>query len=313
MAGALRAGNLPPRTLRDVDARPLVASITTSTRSTTTATANGPDRPICARATRNSPSAALETASHSGFDRTGFFEGRHWRQPSWTVQPRNPPKAAPQQPLQSRVPVVPAAASRRPPAQSPEARTDATPRRTKILATLGPASSDRNVIADLFRAGADVFRINMSHTSHERHARAGGADPSGRVRVRAADRHPGRPARTEAAGRALRRRSDHARQGRHVLSRRRRQPGDATRVHLPHAEIFAAIHPAIHCCSTMARCGSPPPEVERSASPPRVRGRRQAVGPQGREPAATTLGSRRRPKGSLALGPSTPATRRQRR
>src|SRR5438128_10969305 len=41
-------------------------------------------------------------------------------------------------------------------------------RRTKILATLGPASSDRNVIASLFRAGADVFRINMSHTTHER-------------------------------------------------------------------------------------------------------------------------------------------------
>src|SRR5262244_942327 len=41
-------------------------------------------------------------------------------------------------------------------------------RRTKILATLGPASSDRTIIADLFRAGADVFRINMSHTSHER-------------------------------------------------------------------------------------------------------------------------------------------------
>src|SRR5438132_10840453 len=41
-------------------------------------------------------------------------------------------------------------------------------RRTKILATLGPASSDRTVIADLFRAGADVFRINMSHTSHDR-------------------------------------------------------------------------------------------------------------------------------------------------
>src|SRR5262245_50034165 len=41
-------------------------------------------------------------------------------------------------------------------------------RRTKILATLGPASSDRNVIANLFRAGADVFRINMSHTSHDR-------------------------------------------------------------------------------------------------------------------------------------------------
>src|SRR5262245_11392113 len=41
-------------------------------------------------------------------------------------------------------------------------------RRTKIVATLGPASSDRAVIGNLFRAGADVFRINMSHTTHER-------------------------------------------------------------------------------------------------------------------------------------------------
>ena len=41
-------------------------------------------------------------------------------------------------------------------------------RRTKIVATLGPASSERQVIATLFQAGADVFRINMSHTSHDR-------------------------------------------------------------------------------------------------------------------------------------------------
>jgi pyruvate kinase len=41
-------------------------------------------------------------------------------------------------------------------------------RRTKIVATLGPSSSDQNVIARLFEAGADVFRINMSHTSHDR-------------------------------------------------------------------------------------------------------------------------------------------------
>ena len=41
-------------------------------------------------------------------------------------------------------------------------------RRTKIVATLGPASSSREMIAALFAAGADVFRINMSHTSHER-------------------------------------------------------------------------------------------------------------------------------------------------
>ena len=41
-------------------------------------------------------------------------------------------------------------------------------RRTKIVATLGPSSSDRATIARLFESGADVFRINMSHTSHER-------------------------------------------------------------------------------------------------------------------------------------------------
>src|SRR5258705_8513 len=35
-------------------------------------------------------------------------------------------------------------------------------------AMTAPASSDRSVIASLFTAGADVFRINMSHTTHER-------------------------------------------------------------------------------------------------------------------------------------------------
>jgi len=40
-------------------------------------------------------------------------------------------------------------------------------RRVKILATLGPASSDEEMIEKLARAGADVFRINMSHASHE--------------------------------------------------------------------------------------------------------------------------------------------------
>ena len=40
-------------------------------------------------------------------------------------------------------------------------------RRVKILATLGPASSDEEMIEELARAGADIFRINMSHSSHE--------------------------------------------------------------------------------------------------------------------------------------------------
>jgi pyruvate kinase len=40
-------------------------------------------------------------------------------------------------------------------------------RKVKILATLGPASADKTTIANLHRAGADVFRINMSHAQHE--------------------------------------------------------------------------------------------------------------------------------------------------
>lgn len=40
-------------------------------------------------------------------------------------------------------------------------------RRVKILATLGPSSSDQATIEKLFRAGADVFRINMSHADHD--------------------------------------------------------------------------------------------------------------------------------------------------
>ena len=39
-------------------------------------------------------------------------------------------------------------------------------RRVKIIATLGPATVDKAIITGLVRAGADVFRINMSHTDH---------------------------------------------------------------------------------------------------------------------------------------------------
>ena len=39
-------------------------------------------------------------------------------------------------------------------------------RKVKILATIGPASSDEATLKKLFEAGADVFRINMSHADH---------------------------------------------------------------------------------------------------------------------------------------------------
>jgi pyruvate kinase len=40
-------------------------------------------------------------------------------------------------------------------------------RKTKILATLGPASNTPEMMRELFEAGVDVFRINMSHTNHD--------------------------------------------------------------------------------------------------------------------------------------------------
>jgi pyruvate kinase len=44
-------------------------------------------------------------------------------------------------------------------------------RRTKILATLGPATDDPKVIDELIGAGVDVVRLNLSHGSHEEHQR----------------------------------------------------------------------------------------------------------------------------------------------
>src|SRR6201994_4745906 len=43
-------------------------------------------------------------------------------------------------------------------------------RRTKIIATLGPASSTTEILTRLFQTGADVFRLNFSHGTHEDHA-----------------------------------------------------------------------------------------------------------------------------------------------
>jgi pyruvate kinase len=42
-------------------------------------------------------------------------------------------------------------------------------RKAKIVATLGPSSSSPEMVADLFSAGVDVFRLNFSHGSHEDH------------------------------------------------------------------------------------------------------------------------------------------------
>ncbi|HZB85115.1 MAG TPA: pyruvate kinase, partial [Gaiellaceae bacterium] len=48
------------------------------------------------------------------------------------------------------------------------------PRRTKIVATLGPASASREVVFRLADAGMDGARLNFSHGTHDEHARVAG-------------------------------------------------------------------------------------------------------------------------------------------
>ncbi|MGD2138071.1 MAG: pyruvate kinase, partial [Gammaproteobacteria bacterium] len=43
------------------------------------------------------------------------------------------------------------------------------PRRTKIVATLGPATDEKHVLDDMIQAGMDVVRVNFSHGTGEDH------------------------------------------------------------------------------------------------------------------------------------------------
>jgi pyruvate kinase len=116
-------------------------------------------------------------------------------------------------------------------------------RRSKIVATLGPSSSERALIAQLFAAGADVFRINMSHTSQERlHELA--------ASIRAVEAEQGRPIGilVDLQGPKLRLGrfaggSVELVKGATFTLDGDDTPGDGSRVQLPHAEIFAAIAP----------------------------------------------------------------------
>jgi pyruvate kinase len=59
-------------------------------------------------------------------------------------------------------------------------------RRTKIVATIGPASADREVLARMVEAGMDVARLNFSHGTREEHAETA-------TKVREAAGRVGRP------------------------------------------------------------------------------------------------------------------------
>ena len=114
-------------------------------------------------------------------------------------------------------------------------------RRVKIIATLGPASPDAAAIERLFEAGADVFRINMSHSTPEQMREM--------VRmIRAVERTQGRPiaALVDLQGPKLRIGTFEAdmvrlEKGATFMLDSDPAPGNGERVHVPHPEVLASL------------------------------------------------------------------------
>ena len=114
-------------------------------------------------------------------------------------------------------------------------------RAAKVVATLGPASSQPQQIAALFAAGVDVFRLNFSHGTQEDHKarldaiRALEASTGRPIGVMADLQGPKLRLGTFAAGKIA------LAQGQHFRLDLDRTPGDQNRAPLPHPEIFAAL------------------------------------------------------------------------
>jgi pyruvate kinase len=119
-------------------------------------------------------------------------------------------------------------------------------RNAKILATLGPASTDPEVIRELFAAGVDVFRFNFSHGSHEDHRARYDA-------VRAIEKEIGRPVGILLDLQGPKLRLGTIEGGKMQVSVGQQftldmspEPGNASRVPLLHPEIFAAVKAGDH-------------------------------------------------------------------
>lgn len=116
-------------------------------------------------------------------------------------------------------------------------------RHAKIVATVGPASNTPEKLKELFLAGADVFRLNFSHGTHDDHAKVHAA-------IRALEKEVGRPIGilqdlqgpkirigTLTAGK------EDLVNGEKVTFVLGKEPGGKDNIPLPHPEIFKAIMP----------------------------------------------------------------------
>ena len=114
-------------------------------------------------------------------------------------------------------------------------------RNTKIIATLGPTSSSPVKIHSLFQAGADIFRLNFSHGSHEDHRR--------RVfHIRQYEKRLGRPIAILGDLQGPKIRIGNFRNSSVLLKDSQKfildlnkKDGDESRVLLPHPEIFRSV------------------------------------------------------------------------
>ncbi|WJY22766.1 pyruvate kinase [Fontisubflavum oceani] len=120
-------------------------------------------------------------------------------------------------------------------------------RNVKIVATLGPASNDYEMIRALFEAGADVFRLNMSHGDHDEIRKR-------HEIIRQIEQELDSPIAILADLQGPKLRcvcvaNDHGfdmEDGAAFRFDLDETPGDTTRVQLPHPEIFAALAPGAH-------------------------------------------------------------------
>jgi len=118
-------------------------------------------------------------------------------------------------------------------------------RSAKIIATLGPASSTAERIQDLFETGADVFRLNCSHSSAE--------ELEDRIEtIRNLEQRTGRPIAVMLDLQGPKLRIGRLKGGSVTLDEGNgfrldldETPGDGSRAPLPHAEILAVLKPGI--------------------------------------------------------------------
>ena len=114
-------------------------------------------------------------------------------------------------------------------------------RRTKIIATLGPASNNKDSIRTLFDRGANVFRLNFSHGTHEDHQKVAGF-------IREIEQETGHPIAILADMQGPKLRIGTFKEGSITLEKGQsfrfdhdETPGDSARVCLPHPEVMQVL------------------------------------------------------------------------